>query len=299
MNRHLSRPWCSLLLVMFLALGACSSTTTTSGSSPKPAASATASAAAKAVDDTVRQSVAAENAKDGAKFVALWTDKGLKEFDSGTREVILSGKGSLGSNPVDIVSVKPKVDGDKATADVTATPQHNDMVTPFLHARFSLVKQDGKWILDGVNFDGSPPPAAGTPVVRITATEFAYALSKSDFRGNVAFKFTNAGKQQHELMMFKTPDGIDVATAKAALENIDMSDMTNMAGMLPSGFMGGHLSFTEPGQSANLTFAKPIPPGTYVFACFIPDGGYGDSGPVNPKGKPHIQLGMISRFTVK
>ena len=61
-----------------------------------------------------------------------------------------------------------------------------------------------------------------------------------------------------------------------------------------------HIGFAEVDQpAADITFADPLEPGTYVLACYIPQGGFGDEGPVNPDGRPHIQLGMIHLLTVE
>src|SRR5690348_3772832 len=79
---------------------------------------------AKQVEATVRASVAAESAQNGKAFVALWTDKGLKEFDSGTREEIASGKSEdFGSDHIQLVKLEPaKITGKTATVTIEASP---------------------------------------------------------------------------------------------------------------------------------------------------------------------------------
>lgn len=278
----------SMFAVGLLVLGACVNVDTTK---PKEKGGDEV----KAVEDTLRQSVEAENAKDAGKFLALWTDKGLEEFDVGTREEIKSGESELGSDPVDLVGLSDtKVDRDKATTTARATPRTFQVAKVLFEVDFSLIRKDGKWLLDGVEFIGSPAPAPGTPVVGIKAVEFGFVLDKSEFGGDTAFKFTNGGQQQHELTLFKAPDGVEIGTAKAALENVDGGELDN----LPAGYKVDHVSFTEPGDSVDVAFAEPLSAGTYVIACYIPDGGFGEDGPVNPDGKPHIQLGMINKFTV-
>lgn len=58
-----------------------------------------------------------------------------------------------------------------------------------------------------------------------------------------------------------------------------------------------HVSFVEVGQTQNVTFAEPLP--SDVLACSIPQGGFGDEGPVDPEGEPHVKLGMINLLTVE
>ena len=98
-------------------------------------------------------------------------------------------------------------------------PEEFQAVRVLYQANFSLVKEDGEWLIDGFNFDGSPPPEVGTPVVGIDAVEFGFILDTPDFGRDAAFKLTNAGKQQHELVIYKGPDNGDIGTAKTALEN--------------------------------------------------------------------------------
>jgi hypothetical protein len=293
MQRRLgsTRLWCSMFVVLLFLLGACGGDSSQKKSEGAPGGGGEV----KAVEDTVRQSIEAEDAKDAGKFLALWTDKGLEDFDSGTREEIEKGDSDLGSDPVELIGLSnTKVDGDKATTTARATPRTFQVAKVLYQADFSLIKKDGKWLIDGFNFVGSPPAESGTPVVGIKAVEYGFTLDKAEFGGNTAFKFTNGGKQQHELTLFKGPDGVDIGTAKTALENVDGGELNNV----PAGYKVDHVSFTEPGDSVDVAFAEPLAAGTYIIACYIPDGGFGENGPVNPEGKPHIQLGMINKFTV-
>jgi hypothetical protein len=276
-----------MFLVLPLALGGCVNVDTTKDDKGGDDA--------KAVENTVRQSQDAENAGDAEKFLALWTDKGLEEYDLGSREEIQKGEAELSAEKVEILSLSnTKVDGDKATTVARATPEFQ-VAKVLYQATFSLVNEDGKWLIDGFEFVGSPPPAEGTPVVGINGVEYGFVLDKAEFAGDTAFKFTNSGKQQHEIAMFKGPDGVDIGTAKTALENVDGGELNN----IPAGYQVDHIGFAEPGDSVDITFAEPLPAGTYVIACYIPDGGFNEEfEPVNPDGKPHIQLGMINKFTV-
>jgi plastocyanin len=249
------------------------------------------------VEKVVKDSLEAENAKDGKAFVALYTDKGLGEYDSGSREEILSGKSeNFGQEPLEIIKLSnTKVTGTKATTDINVAPEKYSSAQVVYLATFSLIKKDGDWLIDGFEFKGSPAPASDATVVDVKAQEYAFSLSEPNAPANVAFAFENMGKEQHEMTLFRGPDGTDVSTAKAALEKVDGSELKD----LPDGYEADHVSFTEAGEKVDVSFAKPLKAGTYFMVCYIPQGGFGDEGPVNPDGKPHVQLGMISALTVK
>lgn len=287
-----NRVFLAMFTLLVLTLGACNG-----GDSGDKGAGGEKSSGdqAKAVEDTIRESVKAENAKDEIKFLALWTDKGLESYDSGTREEIQSGEGEIGGDKIEILKfLNTKVDGDKATTEVNAAPEEFNVARVLYRANFALVKKEDKWLIDDFDFKGSPPPEEGTPVVGITAVDYGFTLDTAEFPGKVAFKFTNGGKEQHELVLFEAPQDIDLNTAKAALENVSGENLDNV----PGGYKADHISFVEPGDSFDVGFTDPLPNGTYVIACYIPQGGFGEQGPVNPEGKPHIQLGMINKFTV-
>lgn len=283
----------SLLAVAALALGACGGDgTPAGGGSPSPSLSADQ----KAVQDAVRAALAAEKAKNVDAYLALVTDKFLEESDSGTRADITSGKTPIGEDPVRVVAFsETTVSGDTGSAIVDVSIEEADVAEFLFRAKIGFLRQAGRWLLDRFEFLGAPPPAAGTEILDIKAQEYAFILDKQTVPGKVAFKFSNIGKEQHELTLYKGPDGVDIATAKKALENVDGGELKD----IPEGYKADHATFTEPGQSQDVSFAAPLPKGTYVFTCYIPQGGFGEEGPVNPEGKPHIQLGMIAVITVE
>lgn len=252
--------------------------------------------AAADVEETVRGAVAAENAKDADTFLALWTDKGLEEYDVGSRSDVRSGNSeNFGTDTVEILRISDtKVDGDTATTTVDATVGEAQIVPVVNQVSFSLVKKDSAWLLDGFDFRGGPAPGSGVKTVKITAQEYAFSLESTQLSPNTAFSFVNLGQEAHEITLFKAPDEVDLMTAKAALEGVDGQSLEN----IPVGYRVDHVSFAEPGETQPVTFKDALPDGKYVLACYIPEGGLGDEGPVNPEGKPHIQVGMISLFTI-
>ncbi|CAN5788212.1 hypothetical protein BH23ACT12_BH23ACT12_11150 [soil metagenome] len=169
------------------------------------------------------------------------------------------------------------------------------VANPVFRVKFAAVEQDGEWLLDGFEFIGSPPPAPGTPILKVDAADYAFALDKQQVAGNVAFRFSNVGNEPHEIALFKGPSGTDVATAKTALENVNGDEFDNV----PAGYEVDHISFAPPGMAQDITFAEPLAAGDYFLVCYLPQGGFTDEGePVNPQGQPHVKLGMINKFTV-
>jgi hypothetical protein len=253
------------------------------------------SAAAKGAEDAIRASFAAEGNRDVKAFLALWTDKGLESYDVGTRKDLENPSSEaakrFGEDKARVVRiVDTTVKDDRATVLLDAALVGKWFAGTLYRLKYEVAKNGEDWKLDGFEFVGSPPPKKGTHAV-----EYAFALSRSQAGADFALKFSNKGKQQHELAFFKGPDGTDVATAKKALEHVDGGTLE-----APKGYQSDHLSFAEPGESHDVTFAGPLPAGTYFFACYIPEGGMNENGePKNPKGKPHIQLGMINRLIVK
>ncbi|HVE94674.1 MAG TPA: hypothetical protein VNB24_07110 [Acidimicrobiales bacterium] len=278
----------ALPLALALLAGACGGDSETKGSG---------SGASADVEKTVRASLEAENEKDVDAFLALWTDKGLESYDQGSREDIKSGKSpGFGENKLELLEFSDtKATGTKATTVVDVAPTEFKVAKPLYRATFALIEKNDKWLIDGFDFKGSPPAPDGTKVIDIKAQDYAFLLGTTEVSGDVAFKFDNVGKEQHELTMYKGPDGVDIKTAKAALENVDGSELKD----IPDGYKVDHISFADVGQKLDVTFAEKLKPGTYVLACYIPQGGFGDDGPVNPEGAPHIKLGMINTLTIK
>jgi plastocyanin len=150
-------------------------------------------------------------------------------------------------------------------------------------------------MIDGFKHLGSPPPAKDAGVLEIGAKEYAYDLSESEVAPDFVIKFHNEGKEAHEISLFKGPDGVRAGAAKRALEELKGEHLED----LPTGYEADHLIFAQPGGRQNLSFAEPVAAGTYVLACYIPEGGFDKKGdPVDPDAKTHIQLGMISVLEV-
>lgn len=255
-----------------------------------------------AVEAAVRASIEAENKKDSEAFLALWTDEGLKEYDVGSREELEAAahdhEGSpLGEDPAEIDRFADiTVTGSEATATVDAKRIESQAVAPLFRLRFELIKRQDEWLLNGFEFLGGPPPDEGTAEVEIRAQEYAFVLEEGEVPGEVAFTFRNAGKEPHEITLFKGPDDLDIEQAAEDLADVDGSELDNV----PDGYQVDHIGFAEPGQSSTVSFAEPMPAGTYVLACYIPQGGFTEEGePTSPDAKSHFELGMRALLSVR
>lgn len=247
--------------------------------------------------NVLKASAKAENAKDAKTFLKLWTDKGLSAYDVGSRRDIAAGKSdNFGADPGTVVRYgEPVITAETATVDIEATVGTSRFAQPIYLVSFKGLKQNGKWLLDGFEFKGSPPPPAGTDVVQVTSLNFAFSLNKTTAKRNVAFHFVNKTTEAHEMTFFKTPTGGTLAQAKKALENVDGHELK----VIPAGYQVNHIGYAEPGQTNDITFAAPRIAGDYAIVCLIPRGGMDDHGnPKDPKAIPHVKLGMISLLHV-
>jgi hypothetical protein len=250
----------------------------------------------QAVQEVIRADIRYENAKDIDAFLAQWTDKGLESYDQGTREEILAGEHHIGEDTLgDPDFVETTVTGDTATATLDA-----GVGVGVFRVKFSLIREAGKWLLDGFEFIGSPPPGPGETVLDVKAVDYGYDFDASDTAsGQFAIKFENTGKEAHEITLFRIPDDAAVGDAKTALEGIDGGELDPAT--VPNGYeVVGHLTYAEPGQSVDFKFAEPLEEGHYAFVCYIPEGGLDDEtgDPVTPNAKPHVSLGMIADLSV-
>lgn len=287
----------ALVLSLALVMGACGGDDdSTSSGSASGSGDATSGSAAD-VERVVREALEAENDGDGKAFVALFTDKGLEEYDSGTREEISSGESeNFGQEKLELIDLSnTEVDGEGATTDVEVAPEEFSVAQVLFLATFSLVQEGDEWLIDGFEFKGSPAPGDDATVLDVKAQDYAFAVSDAEAPGDVAFTFQNVGKEQHEMTLFRAPDGTDLAKAKAALETLDGQELED----LPDGYEADHVSFVEVDQKVDVAFAEPLEEGTYFMVCYIPQGGFGEEGPVNPEGKPHVALGMIAPLTIE
>jgi len=118
--------------------------------------------------------------------------------------------------------------------------------------------------------------------VDVTGVDYAFEdVPEAIDAGTVAFAFTNAGEEEHEMLIFRKADGVAesfdeifAGPEEEAEEKIEFSGVT----------------FAPPGGESS-TLAE-LTAGDYAMVCFIPVGG-GEDGP------PHLAEGMLQEFTVE
>ena len=127
---------------------------------------------------------------------------------------------------------------------------------------------------------------AGTTLGPIDANEFAFGVDTSAINGNVAFEFSNVGKQHHEM-------GLAKIQADANIDDLLQRAAASPDGSPPEGaeFIAG--TSADPGDTTNIVFAQPLEPGRYIMVCFVPDETEAEDG------TPHALKGMVKEFTIK
>ena len=129
---------------------------------------------------------------------------------------------------------------------------------------------------------GAPPAGMAEPKAdgTVTLKDFAIQVPTDLKAGPQILKVTNAGPEPHEFTVLKMAAGKTEADFMAFMQKPDGPPPFESAGGMQGVSSGvtawAHMDFT---------------PGTYVALCFIP----------SPKegGKAHVELGMMTAFTVK
>lgn len=128
----------------------------------------------------------------------------------------------------------------------------------------------------------------GWQTAEVVATDYAFAGLDATYEARpLSIDLTNEGDEVHELLVLKVKDGVtesaDAILAMSedeAFANIDM-----VAGIDPVPAGGSDFAIVE------------LEPGRYIATCFLPKGST-DVEHLEGHGQPHVELGMISQFTV-
>lgn len=250
----------------------------------------------QSVEDSVRVAVEAENERDVDTFLEYWTDKGLSEYDVGSRADLKAGKvANFGRERILIQRfTRTRIVGENAMTTVDAVRGMHQNAAPVSRVAFALVRREGTWLIDGFKFVGGTPAPEGTEVIDIEGGEYSYELEEDEVPRRVAFKFRNAGQEPHEISLIKGPDDVTLDRAKEELTEFD-GDPENV----PDGYELDHVAFADPGATINATFSRPLPSGVYVLACYIPKGGFDEEGESDPEAQSHFELGMVAILGVR
>lgn len=124
------------------------------------------------------------------------------------------------------------------------------------------------------------PSDAEAPKADATVSMTEYAFTAPEVRaGASAIAVKNDGKENHDVVFAKFAEGKSFA-------DVGLWFQGGAQGPAPAEFLGG--SHTIPPGSA-ITFTVPLDAGTYSLVCTEQ----------TDDGKQHVQLGMVTQFTVK
>jgi hypothetical protein len=124
--------------------------------------------------------------------------------------------------------------------------------------------------------DDDDESSAPEPVT-VDGKEYAFVMPDRIDGGLVTMDFTNLGEELHEYGLGRLDEGVSEADVDKAIAS----------GKEPKGIQDiGGVPVLTPGTDVSIT--RDLEPGRYVFVCFLPD----------PKGRPHVALGMKKVFEV-
>lgn len=132
----------------------------------------------------------------------------------------------------------------------------------------------------------APPEAApAPPIVDVEAAEYSFTAPPSFPSGWLTLRFTNAGEQDHFLILWQLPEGrtFDEYASDVAGQFSDLyaqyregtyaqaEFMETLGGALPEWFFSarrlGGPGFTSPGHTSETTIH--LEPGNYVMECYV------------------------------
>lgn len=108
---------------------------------------------------------------------------------------------------------------------------------------------------------------------------FEKKLPTSLVRGEHSFRFHNHGKEPHEMVVVRLPNGVGSINQVLALPQQEARAKLEMVGSTRA----------APGAKGDKVTAN-LSAGTYALVCFLP---VGENGP------PHFTRGMVHEFTVR
>lgn len=241
-----------------------------------------ASPEAAAVEQVLRDTIGAWNAKDVDALMSNFTDAGvLSAFAEGEegvpQEAIRAGVAeTIGEPAIALQTVSVDASGETATAE---TVWHFGKTVERL--QFSFVNEAGTWKIDKQeDLDAELP--AGATTIAVDLNEFSFELDESTIpaTGTFSFSANNAGAQPHELALAKIPEDAVIEELLTSEEDVPGFE-----------FIGGVGPF-ESGDSGALVLAERLDPGRYAMVCFLPDTS-------DPEETPHAFKGMVKEFRVE
>ena len=220
-------------------------------------------------------------AGDVAGFLERWTDNGLEQLFHETSDSFQTGY-YVGAKQYSLgVSSETTVSGDTAT---TVAALYFRLVG--VVRRFSLIRQDGVWKIDGGTL--TTTDAGEAAVIDVDFGDSAILFDASAIvDGNIALRVHNSTTQRHELNILTAVPERDIT---AFFEHPEDEPPLPEGRSMPEGtdFVGG-VSAIDPGVTVTVLFSEPLPAARYVFFCNSED---------DPSGQPHSKSGEFAEFTI-
>ena len=223
------------------------------------------------VEEITRQVV--ESDGSNADFVfAHVTDNLIRTVLFATRQDCMAAPAECIGEPASILSMSDTdIDGETATTVA---------VSSFGTFEIGLVREAGDWLVDSLVAASDEVPSGATSVdLRLAEFSFEFDSAQIPGDGNLVFRVRNAGAQMHEVAVVAIRDG---QTLELALEQVFAEEVPPV----------GLKVFIAPGQTVDMAFESPLPPGKYALVCFFPD-------VEDPEFTEHFQKGMVAEFDVR
>ncbi|MDQ5874666.1 MAG: hypothetical protein M3526_04705 [Actinomycetota bacterium] len=250
-----------------------------------PSASPTPDANAAAAEAFMRDLADTYNSGDYATFLSRFSDKGILEFTEGEGGTTAAEARVQALEFLEGTVTIHEFTDVSTSGDVTTLTLESDDGSSFALETFELKKKGTTFEVDGYS-RGIPDIPADKTALTVEATEYQFIFDEADITdGNLAFKFSNIGSQDHEMALAKLDATTPVNDIVAAALAQGQDDEELPAGV--EAFAGG--SFAPPAKEDVFVPVDAFEPGRYLMICFIPD---------STDEKPHAEHGMFKEFTI-
>ena len=147
--------------------------------------------------------------------------------------------------------------------------------------RFTLVRRDGAWKIDGYDdFGGSPTIPAGYRQTDLELDDFSFKLSEQAVRaGPMAFVVRNRGSVEHSATLMWLADSVPSGGFFFGVLHPPREDVDYYGTVL-----------VDPGEEYNMVLTRDLRPGRYALVCY-------QTG-LDGRGV-HIDKGMLREFRVR
>jgi uncharacterized cupredoxin-like copper-binding protein len=233
----------------------------------------------QAVEESFRAFEKAIANSDGEALQTVVSQAYIQKY---LKDVDLSQTSSEEASPLLGHAISREIDSITVTGDTAtvAALQHeaggidNDAVY------VSLVRQDGKWLVDSTG--ARTGDAKNGTVIPMELKDFSFGYDPAQFKSGQPFviRATNTGGQAHMVVIWKITD------EQLPMRAIEATDV------LPPGTEKIVNSITlDPSEEGDITVKKGLQPGRYMLTCFLTDVTSAD-------GIPHYDRGMLTEFRV-